>query len=344
MERKSTILANLLLIIIPGLSFAQVQDIPLLAYELRMNGSPYRAIHVLDSGLKHYPDSARFWFEKGRCLDWVKLEECRKFKDSWSILLPNLNDCGRCYHKACHLSPENGRYQYWAASNHSLISLVYFYTPWKWPLVPFEMRKAVHHHKRAVQLNPGNPEYRLALINMLRFGWVFGGNMNMARSHADTLQTINPLYGIMASDLLQNQKQPYNTLQHLQELEQIQPDNLRLLREIASFYERKGSGCSDSCVLYCTRILENNPGDEWAVKMLYRKLPSEKKDDFMPYLLSYLDHVSTGHNYHKSIGLRLLGYYFRDLGDIAKSKGFLAAANYLNPNNNNTYLEDNFQP
>jgi len=325
------------------LALAQYRDLALQAFELRMNGQPYMALDLLDSALLIYPDSARIWFEKGRCLDWIKTDGCKKFTDSWTKMSPRLRKGGKCFKVACRLDPEIGRYHFWMSQNLSTRALLAFYTPWKWPTIGIKIRSSFKHARRSVLWSPQNYNYRYELVNIGRFGWFMGGNKKLARAHADTLNEMKPVYGVMANELLANRKQPYYALDHFQNLEREFPTDTRLLRELAMKYtmkSRSDSTYADTARRYIIRILELDPKNSWAVNQFFWNLPKHRKAEALPYIESYLKAVDSDYNCYKATGLKLKGHCMKSLGELSKAEKCFAEANKLNPNGNSTFISD----
>ncbi len=316
--------------------FSQNHDLALRAFELRMNGVPYSALNLLDSALKIYPDSARLWFEKGRCLDWIKTVGCVKFRDSWYILKPNLRSCRHCFKKACRLDPENARYQFWAAENAGMIALLEFYTPWNWPFIPFSLRYFVKHLKIASDLDPENPDYMFELVN----AYHVTGSARLARAYADTLNSIDPVYGVLAYDLISTSSHPYDALSHFKELEQSNPDNLKILVELALIYSDKDSTYLDTSLNYLKKILELDPPNLTALKRLYFKLPNNRKDDIIGYILNFLKASEHDYTYYSAAGLRMMALYFKQQGDKSMADLYYSAANQLSSDEYNSFIKD----
>jgi len=319
-----------------GVAFAQGQDLAMQAYKLRMNGDPHAALAFLDSALLAHPDEARIWFEKGRCMEWIKTEGCRKFTDSWKYLAPRLKVSRRCFNRAIHLDPDNSRYHYWASENAALRGMVGFYSPWKWPAVPFIMRRSVKEAATAVRLNPENLDYRYALVNYSRFGTLFGGSKKLALAHADILESLDPVYGAMAFEELGSKKHPYDAFSRYLELEPKYPEHLKLLYQLAVYYAGKDSTFTDKALYYFKKILEIDPGNSPALTQLYREMPKDRKDEALPFIQAYLGHVDSGYNYYKSMGQNLLGQYYQQKRNVDKAKVCFAEAGRLNPNSNGT--------
>ncbi|GAP43878.1 hypothetical protein TBC1_112036 [Lentimicrobium saccharophilum] len=339
MKRLLCVLITLQLITAFGL-YAQNSGIAFRAYESRMNGNPEMALSLLDSALKVTPDNAELWFEKGRCLDWIKLQNCKKFTDVWRILKPTLKDCRYCFRKACHYEPGNARYHYWAGQNAMTIALVEFYTPWEWLLIPGVMNSAVKHLKKSVLLNPVNPEYRYNLINVLHFGWLLSGNRKLALLHTDTISETDPVYGVMAKELMETGKQPYDPYPEYRKLLQSDPDNIRLLSEVAALYSRKGDSCRDTAIAMYRRILELEPDNINALKRLYWTVPASDKDLVVPYILSYFRAVDNNYNYYTASGMQLLATYLKQLHDEQRGAVLSLAAERLHPDNYGTFIND----
>jgi len=322
---------------------AQNKDAALDAYEMRMNGRPFAALDLLDSSLVVYPDSSRIWFEKGRCLDWIKTDGCNKFRDTWSTVSPRLRKSGKCFRVACRLDPENARYHYWMSQNLALRALVAFYSPWKWPTIRMKIKSSVRHAKIAVHYNPQDPQYRYDLVSFARFGWLLGGNKRLARAHADTLSKMNTVYGVMASELLATRKHPYDALTRLRELEKDYPADARLLRNLAMKYNARSAGDSvfaDTARLYMIKLLNVDPKNSWAMNQYLRSLPKNRKTEALPYIDNFLIAVEADYGCYRSSALRIKSQYLKSTGDHEKAEQYLKEANHLNPNNNSTFISD----
>jgi tetratricopeptide (TPR) repeat protein len=321
----------------PWAGFAQTGDISMKAFELRMNGDNPAALQMLDSALLIYPDSAMLWFEKGRCLDWDKMEGCSKFRHTWSVLSPRLRQGKRCFAKACHLDPANARYHYWAAENNALLSMVSIYSPWKWPAVPWIFRRTTYFAEQAVRLSPENPEYRYALVNYLRFGWFLGGSKKMAQAHADTLETIDPVWAALAHRELATKKNPYDVSARLTELAVKYPDHPRLLQQ---FCVRRDPSQFTKTFAHCARLLELEPNNILAINQLYRVLPDQQKSDALPYLETYLKNANSDYTVYQATGLRLLGSYYKSRGEEEKAKDYFGQADQIYPVKNTSNISD----
>jgi tetratricopeptide (TPR) repeat protein len=319
------------------------QDIAMQAFELRMNGHADSALSILAKAVKQYPDSARIWFEYGRCYDWIKTENCTKFKHVYTVMSPRIKAARRCFRKAYKGDPDNGQYYYWAASNYGTLSLAAIYTPWEWVTVPFRFSKTSKLAKKSVLYEPMVPMYRFELVNFLHFGWIAGGNMKLARLHADTLNQQDPLYGIQAKELFSTTKEPYNSLEDLRNLSQKTPENSGVWVCLAKKYTRmmeKDSLYRDSAWYCYQRALQTDPGQEEAIVPFTRISIKAGKEDPMPYIEKYMGLRETGYAYYQAFGYKALANYWSLKGDKEKAREAQEMAEKLNPGNLSTYIKD----
>ncbi|MFO7617125.1 MAG: hypothetical protein R6V75_07725 [Bacteroidales bacterium] len=333
-----------LAVLLPVSDEASGQDIPMLAYEMRMNGDPHGAIALLDSALLLYPDSARMWFEKGRCVDWTKMEGCSKFTHTWKYVVPRLKSGRRCFSKAVALEPDNARYHYWASQNGSLLAFTGIYSPWKWPVVPFLFRRMVNEAESAVELDPGNPEYRFQLVVLSRFGGLLGGNKKMARAHADTLDRIDPVYGTMAYKELETKKHPYDSYHRYLELEGEHPDHPMLLQKLAQINSNSGPEHFSTARHYYRRMLELDPENTLAIKELVRTMNRYGQDGAVGEIQSYLRNVGSSYLYYQAVGHQLIGQQYQRLGSRSLADEHFRLAARMNPSNNSTNITDLKRP
>lgn len=327
-----------------GISISHGQGLATRAYQMRMNGDPHGALAFLDSALTQHPDSASIWFEKGRCMDWIKTEGCEKFTHTWKYLAPRLRECRRCFSQAIRLDPGNARYHYWASEIAALRGMVGFYSPWKWPAVPFIMKHCVKEAETAVRLEHENPDYRYSMVSFARFGPLLGGNKKIARAHADTLDRLDPVYGTMALEELATKKHPYDAISRYHDLETKYPEHIKLLHRLAMHYTYSDTTHADTAISYYKRILDIDPANAAALNQLYRKLPKNRKHEAIPLIHNYLKEVEQNFNYYKAPAHRLLGQWYQQNGDPEKAKASFAEANRLNPNNNGTSNIDILPP
>jgi tetratricopeptide (TPR) repeat protein len=321
----------------------QGQDIAFQAYELRMNGQSEAALRVLDSALQLYPDSARLWFEKGRCVDWMKADGCDKFFHLYTKMKPRIRQSSKCFRMACRLSPENARYLNWASGNMAVYALAAFYTPWEWPLVRYRMRHTVKYSKKAVLLAPENPVFRFDLVTYSRFGWIMGGNKKLCRAHLDTLEMIDPVYGVMARKEMSSKKHPYDDFAHYKALEQTNPGHAVLMSQLARKYSWKvsqDSACFDTTMTYLLKYLALEPGNPEAISQLCRFMLRVHKGDPVPYILAYLEAVKDDYGVYRAQGLRLMGQVMKQQGKEEEAKGYFEEAERLNPGGRNTWMKD----
>lgn len=297
--------------------YCQHQDIALQAYELRMNGDANRAMQLLDSALRIYPDSARFWFEKGRIIQWNLTNDCNKFIHLYTKMSPRIRKSKRCFRKAIRLDPWNARYYYWAGGNYAVLALTAFYTPWEWPLITYRSGKAAKLEKKAVLLDPENPEYRFALVEYSRFGWLMGGDRKLALAHLDTLDKLYPVHGAVAHVDMADKKHPFDLLARLQEIRLTDPDNPRLIKELigpTSRLIKDDSSYVDTVMNLFVKYMELDPANPEIISRMYRFINKYKIGDPIPWVNIYMEAVEGSYGYYRGVGLRLLA-------DDAKKKG-----------------------
>jgi tetratricopeptide (TPR) repeat protein len=321
-------------------SSAQSHDIAVRAYELRMNGKPHEAILVLDSALAIYPDSAVLWFEKGRCLDWLKTEDCEKFIHVYTKMNPRIRHSKNCLKKACKLDPNNARYRYNMSEVQEVLALASIYTPWRWLCVRPLLKSSTKNAKLSVSLAPDSLLYRGNLINLVHFGWIAAGSKKAARLHADTLNAQNRIDGILAYELIANKRNPYDALSELKALLGEMPSDPRLLHEIATQYSRLDSNYRDSCITYCIKALELDSLYYPAIRNLTFKLPKSRKVEALPYIETYIASSVDNYLIYKAVGFRWKGVCLREMGRIEEAKASFAEAERLNPGSNESHARD----
>lgn len=323
---------------------AQRTDLALQAYDLRMNGHPYEALSFLDSTLALHPDSARLWFEKGRTLDWVKVDGCTKFIHAWFKMAPKLRKSSKCLKKAYQLDPGNARYHNWYSGIAAVQSLLYIYSPWKWPLMPSKLRSAVNHAEKAMYLSPENHVYRLDFITYARLGWVIGGKPRKAKIQADTLAMLDPYYGLKAQEALNDGKKNTVPFQSYLELVKEQPDNLALLHDVAERSIRRDSASKVLARQYLRHILELEPGDRRALLQLVKSAPPAENEEMLALINAYIAIHKEGLAYNLSAGYTALGFYYKRAGELALSEEMLAKANELYPDRFDSFMKDQAVP
>lgn len=335
------------LILLSGFKEVQGQDIALQAFELRMNGHPDSALAILSEAVKQYPDSARIWFEYGRCIDWMKTDDCTKFIHVYTKMNLRLRKAKKCMGRAAKLDPLNGRYRYWHGQTLGVQGLASIYTPWRWPLIYPIFHKSTRQLRKAVALLPDNPQYRYDLVNYEHFGWFMGGNMKNARLHTDTLADQHPVYAIMARDLLKDDKHPYNTIAGFSALLTSDSSDITLLNELAFAYRMKirtDTAYRDSAFACYRRALQIDPGNDTAIKEFCR-LASKRADvDPIPCIREYLDIRKEDYGYYRALGLRLLAGQMEKQGMKEEAERLRSEAKALNPRNNATFLKDLEKP
>ncbi len=325
----------------------QPQDLALQAYEMRMNGDPHGAMQFLDSVLRIYPDSARIWFEKGRCLNWMLTKDLHKFIQVYTRMSPRLRKTQRCFQKAIRYDPGNARYYYWAGENKALLSLAAFYTPWEWPLIPFKLKKTVKFEKQAVLLAPEEPEYRYSLVEYSRFGWLLGGNKKMAQAHLDTLDRLYPVHGALAHIDFADKKHPYSLLARLQEIRASDPDNPKLIREMIGPTSRlitKDSSYVDTVMALFVRYMELDPANPDIIRRMYRFMNKYNIGDPLPYVNTYMNAVEDNYGYYRGAGLWLLADAAKKQGDEARAEELKKEATKLSPAGYGHLLKDLEKP
>ncbi len=335
------------ILLVPGLSQVQGQDIAMQAFELRMNGNPDSAKALLAKSVQQYPDSARIWFEYGRCIDWTKTDDCTKFIHVYSKMNPRLKAAKRCMRKAVKLEPDNARYRYWAGQVQGVLGLASIYTPWRWPLIRCTFRQSTKQLRRAVALDPDNPQYRYDLVNFEHFGWLLAGNTKNAKLHTDTLDKLDPVFGVMARELLKDKKNPYDQIAGFRAL--ITPDsaNIDLMNELAFAYRlkiREDSTYRDSAMVCYQRVLQIDPGNETAMKEFSRLAAKRGEPDLLPYINAYLEVRKNDYGYYRAPALRLLAGQMEKKGMKEEAEHLREEAKQLNPKNNSSFLKDLEKP
>lgn len=323
---------------------SQHQDLALKAYELRMNGHPYEALSYLDSTLALYPDSARLWFEKGRTLDWVKVEGCTKFVHVWTKMAPKIRKSGKSLHRACKLDPQNARYHSCYSGVAAIQSLVFIYSPWKWPFAPSKLRSSVNHAEKAMLLFPGNLEYRLDFVTYARLGRIIGGKPKKARIQADSLALMDPYYGLKARDILNEGKKTQVTFDSYLELLKQYPDHLPLLQDVAQRCMNRDSAkkvLAANCLIH---ILELNPGDRQALLKLLKVVPPSDNEKLLALTKAYLLVYEGGYAYNISAGYIALGEYYKRTGEQALSDEWMAKAKQVYGVQYEAFLKDQAKP
>lgn len=328
-------------------SLTAQEDIALKAFELRMNGYSDSAKAILAEAVTQYPDSARIWFEYGRCIDWTKTDDCDKFIHLYSRMNPRLKAAKKCMYRAAKLEPDNARYHYWAGQTQGVMALASMYTPWRWPLVRFTLKHSTKQQRIAVALSPDNPQFRYDLVNFEHFGWLLGGNKKNALLHTDTLMQQSPVYGVKARELLATKKKPFDALSGFSAILTNDSGDVQLLKELGFAYSRKihqDSTCLDSALQCYLRALQLDPGDETALKQLCRLSGKRTEMDPVPYINAYLDNRKDDYGYYRAIGLMHLANQFDKKDKKEDAQKLRQEAKMLNPKNNNTFLTDLEKP
>ncbi len=340
------ILLGLLLLFGTAILTAQ-EDIALQAFELRMNGHPDSALAILAKAVKQHPDSARVWFEYGRCIDWMKTDDCNKFIHVYTKMNPRLRKAKKCMRKAVRLDPENARYHYWAGQTQGVLGLASIYTPWRWGLIYPIFRQSTRQLRKAVVLNPNEPQYRYDLVNFEHFGWFMGGNMKNARLQTDTLESQFPVYGVMARELLETKKHPYDAIAGFSALLTNDSGDITLLNELAFAYRimiRTDTTYRDSALVCYQKALQIDPGNETALREFCRLASKRAELNLVPYISTYLEVRKDDYGYYRAIGLRLLAGQLEKQGMKEEAEILRAEAKSLNPKNNATFLKDIERP
>lgn len=320
----------------PAFLCAQGTDLAFKGYELRMNGDPHGALALLDSSLLLHPESAPIWFEKGRCVDWIKMEGCTKFTHIWKYTIPRLKISRRCFSKAISLDPDNARYHYWAAENGALLSLTGIYSPWKWCAVPFMMRRSVNHAETSVLLKPDDPHYRYTLCLYARMGRLLGGKPKLARAHADSLEQIDPVYATMVRKEMETKKHPYDANSRYIQLESQYPDHIQLNLRLG---QMNGSQ-PDKAVYYYRTVLQQDPLNVEALRGIERLMVRNKREDLVSDIRKYIDHATTSYTFYQAVGIRALGKYYELIGNKEKTDECNAEANRLSHKDYQTSVAD----
>jgi hypothetical protein len=340
---KNTLLL-LFLLVCASSAKAQQPGLALQAYQLRMNGHPYEALQFLDSTLAIYPDSSRLWFERGRTLDWVKVEGCTKFVHVWTKMAPKIRKSGKSLHKACKLDPMNARYHSCYSGVAAIQSLVFIYSPWKWPCAPSKLRSSVNHAEKAMLLDPKNLDYRLDFVTYARLGRIIGGKPKQARIQADSLALMDPYYGLKAKDILNEGKKTRVTIDSYLELMKQYPDHLPLLQEIAQRCMNRDSvkkALAADCFIH---ILELSPGDRQALAKLLKVVRPADNEKLLTLANAFLSIHEGGYAYNLSVGYTALGVYYKRAGDQVLSDEWVAKAKQVYDVKYEAFLKDQAEP
>lgn len=320
--------------------YGQSVDIALRVYELRMNGQPLEALSVLDAVLDEYPDSARIWFEKGRCLDWVKTERSTRFIHVYTRMSPKIRKSQRCFRKACKLDPENARYYYWLSHAEELGMLVAIFTPWKWPAIPFKNASMIKHAQKAVLYAPDNPEYRYELIRCAR-------GKKGTSAHADTLDLLYPAYGVMAHEFLSTENKPYDSEKHYRDLETTNPEDPVLMRAMRDLFHRlsqKDPSYVSFMLDYAGKSFKLDTDNPEEIKSYCRLLSEQKVGDPIPYISEYFEATTGKTPYHRAVGLQLMARALEERGKMSEAKTYKREAFMLNPLNLSSSINDLEKP
>lgn len=320
--------------------YGQSADIALRVYELRMNGQPLEALSVLDAVLEEYPDSARIWFEKGRCLDWIKTDRSTKFIHVYTRMSSKIRKSQKCFRKACRLDPDNARYYYWLSHTEELGMLVAIYTPWKWPSIPFKRGAMIRHAKKAVLYAPDNPEYRYELVRCAR-------GKSGTDIHIDTLDMYYPVYSVMAHEFLSDEKNPYDALKHYRDLEIANPEDSVLIKAMSDHLyhlSKKDTSYVYFMIEYATKSFNLSPEDPERIKNLCRVFSEQKIGDAIPYISEFIEASKGKSAYHRAVGQQMMANALEKAGKVEEAKSHRREAFRLNPLYSGSIVNDLEKP
>ncbi|MFG0251590.1 MAG: tetratricopeptide repeat protein [Phycisphaerales bacterium JB038] len=157
------------------------------AYDLRLAGASEEAKVVLEQALQADAGDALGWYELART----------------EFYLMQFDEAAAAIERAIALEPAEARYHHFAGVTAGYNAVLQSKDPATHSRIFTEMAKSLQSFAAAVEIDPEFHEARVQLINMLvKTPAEQGGDLELAKEHAATLQELDPVFGAQAEQML----------------------------------------------------------------------------------------------------------------------------------------------
>ncbi len=205
------------------------ENIAMRAFDLRMAGKVDEAKELLEKAAAEKPKDASIQFELARIYFYISSETL------------DLDLAQKTIEKAVELKPDNARFHYWSGEIAMYNGIIKMRDFWGRLAMPGQMKKAVRHFKRAVELKPDFHQARLELMGMYdRLPWYCGGNKSKAKKQVEKLEQMNAVYGARGRCEIRPRKSRAEKIALWQEVVTKFPDNAAAHAGLARVYMHNG--------------------------------------------------------------------------------------------------------
>ncbi|MCK5226473.1 MAG: tetratricopeptide repeat protein [Planctomycetes bacterium] len=297
-------------------------DVAMQAFELRMAGKIDEAKEFLEKAVAANPKNATAQFELARIYFYISHETL------------DLDLAQKTIERAVELEPHNARFHYWSGEIAMYNGIIKMRNFWGRLAMPGQMKKAVRHFKRAVELKPDFHQARLGLMGMYdRLPWYCGGSKSKAKKQVEKLEQMDTVYGAKGRCEIRPRKSRAEKIAIWQEVVTKFPDNAAAHTGLARVYMHNGDLPAidmEKAERHIKKTLELDPSkSRILLDLAWHYGQSKQLEKAEKAIRDYLEIESVGPASMRAYALRWLGLVQKMKGKNDESKETLKKASQL---------------